>query len=70
MGDSKGVVFSEEQIDVYTSLGGYPPLDQNYTVFGEVTSGLDVVNKIVNLERDKNNRPIEDVKIKITKYYD
>ncbi len=70
LGDSKGVVFSEEQIDIYTKIGGYPPLDQNYTVFGEVISGLNVVNKIINLERDKHNRPIEDVKIKITKYYD
>ncbi len=70
LGVSRGLVFSEEQIDVYTKLGGYPPLDQNYTVFGEVTSGLNIVNKIVNLERDKYNRPVEDVKIKITKHYD
>ena len=70
LGDSKGVMFSEKQIEVYTSLGGYPPLDQNYTVFGEVTDGLSVVNKIINLERDKHNRPLEDVKINITKYYD
>ncbi len=70
LGDSKGIVFSEKQIEVYTKLGGYPPLDQNYTVFGEVIDGLNVVNKIANLERDKYNRPIEDVKINITKCYD
>jgi len=70
LGDSKGIVFSEKQIEIYTKLGGYPPLDQNYTVFGEVIDGLNVVNKIANLERDKYNRPIEDVKINITKCYD
>ena len=63
LGDSKGVVFSEEQIDVYTSLGGYPPLDQNYTVFGEVTEGMDVAHKIENLQRDNNDCPLENAKM-------
>ena len=52
----------------YTNIGGYPPLDQNYTVFGEVISGLDIISKISNLERDQNNRPIKDVEIKIKPY--
>ena len=64
----QGLSFSEEQLKFYTNIGGYPPLDQNYTVFGEVISGLDVISKISNLERDRNNRPIKDVKIKIKPY--
>ncbi len=68
IGSVKGITFSEEQLKVYTTIGGYPPLDQNYTVFGEVISGLDVISKISNLEKDENNRPVNDVKFKIKTY--
>ena len=40
-------------------------MDNNYTVFGEVISGLDVLDKIVNLKTDANDRPIQDVKMKV-----
>ena len=47
--------------------GGYPQLDQEYTVFGEVISGMKVVNKIQMVETDENDRPIEDIRIKSMK---
>jgi cyclophilin family peptidyl-prolyl cis-trans isomerase len=57
--------FSDEQREIYTSVGGYPSLDGDYTVFGEVTEGMEVVDKIAALETDKNNRPLKDVKMEI-----
>ncbi len=62
---SNKLEFSEEQRKVYTTIGGLPELDDDYTVFGEVVSGFDVVNKIASLKVDKNDRPYTDVKIEI-----
>ena len=55
--------FTEEQIEVYTNVGGTPFLDNQYTVFGEVEEGLDIVECIQNCNTDRNDRPTEDVKI-------
>lgn len=49
--------------DVYMSIGGTPHLDRNYTVFGEVLSGMDVVEKIEKAETDRNDRPTKDIRI-------
>jgi cyclophilin family peptidyl-prolyl cis-trans isomerase len=57
--------FTEEQRKAYTTIGGLPDLDGEYTVFGEVVEGLDVIDKIANLKTDKNDRPFTDVVIKI-----
>ncbi len=62
---SKKIKYSEAQRKIYEEEGGYPGLDMEYTVFGEVVSGLDVVNKIDILEKDNNNRPVKDVRMKI-----
>ncbi|MFA5817006.1 MAG: peptidylprolyl isomerase [Bacteroidales bacterium] len=56
--------FTKEQKKIYTTIGGTPHLDYTYTVYGEVTQGLDVVDKISKVERDMTtNRPKVDVKI-------
>lgn len=56
--------FTEKQKRIYIRNGGTPKLDGNYTVFGEVVHGMDVADKISRLERDKNDRPKTDVRIK------
>ena len=58
--------FTEEQRKAYTTVGGYPELDGNYTIFGECISGFDVIDKIASLKTDTNNRPYTDVKIKVS----
>lgn len=58
-----GRKFSKEQREVYKTIGGTPHLDGNYTVFGEVTEGQDIVDKIAMQERDRNDRPNKDIRI-------
>ena len=53
--------FTFNQVEAYTSIGGTPFLDGEYTVFGEVEEGLDVVEKIQNYETDQADRPVNDV---------
>jgi len=50
--------------DIYATWGGTPFLDMNYTVYGKVTSGYAIIEKIQKVKRDKNDRPEEDVIIK------
>ena len=56
--------FTPEQIKAYTTVGGTPHLDGEYTVFGEVVEGMDIVDKIQQVKTDRSDRPEEDVKIK------
>lgn len=60
------VGFTPEQMEAYTTVGGTPHLDGQYTVFGEVVSGLDVVEKIQLADTDGSDRPKEDIVMKIT----
>lgn len=55
--------FTTEQRSVYKAIGGTPHLDMQYTVFGEVVEGLDVVLNICNVPTNKNDRPKKDVRI-------
>jgi peptidylprolyl isomerase len=58
--------FNQKQIEAYTSIGGTPHLDGTYTVFGEVIEGLEVIDKIAAVKTDARNRPLEDIRMKIT----
>jgi len=55
--------FSREQLDTYMNTGGTPRLDGTYTVFGEVTEGLEVVDKIAAVQTNQADRPLNDIKI-------
>lgn len=54
-----GYEFPDSVVQTYLERGGYPGLDNQYTVFGEVIQGMDVVDKIANLPRNEKNRPQE-----------
>jgi len=58
-------VFSEEQKQIYKTIGGTPHLDGNYTVYGEVIAGLDVIDKLAAVNTGKNDRPLENLRMKI-----
>lgn len=55
--------FTAEERKAYTTIGGAPHLDGNYTVFGEVIEGLDIVDKIAAVKVNANNRPLDDVRV-------
>ena len=57
------VAFTPEQIEAYSTIGGAPHLDGEYTVFGEVLEGMDVVEKIEKVKTGAADRPVEDVKV-------
>ena len=57
---------TEEQKKVYSTLGGTPHLDGQYTVFGEVEEGLDIVEMIQNSATGQGDRPVDDIEMKIT----
>ncbi len=65
MEDRKGIKYTEEQRKAYKTLGGTPFLDMDYTVFGEVIEGLDIIDKIASVKTERGDRPSENVSMKI-----
>ncbi|MBT8218572.1 MAG: peptidylprolyl isomerase [Bacteroidia bacterium] len=61
----QGITYSPDQKETYYEMGGAPFLDNNYTVFGKVIEGLDVIDKIAQVKTDRADRPIENVTMKI-----
>jgi cyclophilin family peptidyl-prolyl cis-trans isomerase len=61
MSQRSGVEYTEEQKKIYAELGGTPHLDMQYTVFGEVVEGLDVIDKIAAVQTHQADRPVEDI---------
>jgi cyclophilin family peptidyl-prolyl cis-trans isomerase len=58
--------FNQTQTDVYATIGGTPHLDGSYTVFGEVIEGIEVIDKIAAVKTDKRDRPIEDIRMRVS----
>jgi peptidyl-prolyl cis-trans isomerase B (cyclophilin B) len=57
------LLFTPEQREAYTTLGGCPHLDGQYTVFGELTEGIEVLDAIARQPRDAHDRPKKDIRI-------
>ena len=60
-----GKAFNKQQMEADTTVGGVPFLDYEYTVFGEVVEGLEVIDKIAAVEKDRRDRPVQDIKMTI-----
>jgi peptidyl-prolyl cis-trans isomerase B (cyclophilin B) len=65
MESRKNIKYTPEQKTVYTTLGGTPFLDMDYTVFGEIVSGMEVIDKIAAVSTNPQNRPLQDVKMTV-----
>lgn len=61
----KGIAYNETQIKKYEEEGGTPNLDMDYTVFGELVSGFDIVDKIAAAAKNSADRPLEDIKMTV-----
>ncbi|MGE4541159.1 MAG: peptidylprolyl isomerase [Bacteroidales bacterium] len=60
-----GISYTDEQKNAYSTLGGTPHLDGAYTVFGEVVSGFEVIDKIAAVQTGRMDRPVEEVTMSI-----
>jgi cyclophilin family peptidyl-prolyl cis-trans isomerase len=61
----KGIKYTPEQRAAYLEHGGTPFLDRDYSVFGQVTSGFEVIDLIARVPKDARDRPKEDVKMTV-----
>ena len=58
-----GFKYSQRQRDIYMNIGGTPHLDKNYTVYGQIIEGMDVLDKIANVATAPGDRPLVDVRM-------
>ena len=66
IGSQIGITYTPEQKQIYTQRGGYPPLDKQYTVFGQVIEGLNIIDSLSRVEVDGADRPLKDYKMKVS----
>lgn len=59
------IVYTDEEREKYKKFGGTPQLDGQYTVFGEIIEGMDVIDKLAAVEKNRSDRPIKDIPMKI-----
>jgi peptidyl-prolyl cis-trans isomerase B (cyclophilin B) len=57
------VDFPKDRLDIYTTTGGYPFLDGEYTIFGRVVEGLDVIDKIATVEKGQGDVPVDPINV-------
>lgn len=65
MEQQKGIKYNEAQRQLYKELGGAPFLDNDYTVYGEVVEGFDVIDKIAEVPKDRFDRPTQNVQMTV-----
>lgn len=70
MADRSGIKYNDVQKQLYATLGGVPHLDGGYTVFGELVTGFDVLDKIGNTQTGAGDRPVKEMKIITAKILD
>ncbi len=64
--ENLGLTLTPEQNEIYRTLGGYMSLDQQYTVFGEVIDGLEVIDKIAGVKVYNEDKPLKKIKVKMS----
>ncbi|MBS1761962.1 MAG: peptidylprolyl isomerase [Bacteroidetes bacterium] len=65
----RGIPYTQAQREIYKTIGGTPFLDQNYTVYGEIESGFEVIDSIAAVQKDAADRPLKDIRMKMTVLY-
>jgi cyclophilin family peptidyl-prolyl cis-trans isomerase len=63
--NNPGFTYTTDQRNIYKTIGGTPFLDQNYTVFGEVIKGLEVIDKVASVPCNANDRPLQNLHMKM-----
>ncbi len=58
-------IYDEPQVETYETIGGAPHLDGDYTVFGELVEGYDVLDKIANVDKGSSDRPLQNIRMKM-----
>jgi len=61
----KGITYTEAQRQKYKDVGGSPGLDMDYTVYGEVVEGMNIIDIVAKVAKDPSDRPLEDVRMKV-----